>query len=99
MTTSEKEGTTIAGAQQGTPHAGQDRLLGPKDVTGLGSPEPYSGGESSGQTSAAEQRPSEEDIQRGDLGPRGEPGKSDPAQMTPQRDIKTPKSDDPGHAA
>lgn len=44
-------------------------------VTGIGSPQPYSGGESSGQLSDSEQRPSEEDIQRVELGPRGEPGK------------------------
>jgi hypothetical protein len=33
---------------------------------------------------------SEDDIQREQLGPRGVPGKADPAKMTPQRDKKTP---------
>lgn len=100
MTTFEKEKTVIAGAQPANAlRAEQDRLLGPNDVTGLGSPEPYSGGESSGQTSASERRPSEDDIQRGELGPRGEPGKPDPARMTPQREAKTPANIDPGHTA
>ena len=42
---------------------------------------------------------SEEDIQREQLGPRGVPGKESPAKMTPQREKKTPKDVDPGHAA
>jgi hypothetical protein len=42
---------------------------------------------------------SEEDIQREKFGPRGVPGKADPAKMTPQRDKKTPKDVDPGHTA
>jgi hypothetical protein len=42
---------------------------------------------------------SEDDIQREELGPRGVPGKSDPVNMTPQRDKKTPKNVDPGHTA
>lgn len=42
---------------------------------------------------------SEDDIQREQLGPRGVPGKPDPARMTPQRDKKTPKDVDPGHTA
>jgi hypothetical protein len=46
-----------------------------------------------------EPRFSEEDIQREKFGPRGVPGKPDPAKMTPQRDKKTPKSVDPGHTA
>lgn len=100
MAISEKEDTTIVGTQPGNAlREGQDRLLGPNDVTGLGSPATYSGGESSGQTSSSERRPSEEDIQRGELGPRGQPGKADPARMTPQREVKTPKNNDPGHTA
>jgi hypothetical protein len=42
---------------------------------------------------------SEEDRQREQLGPRGVPGKDDPARMTPQREKKTPKNVDPGHTA
>lgn len=42
---------------------------------------------------------SEDDIQREQLGPRGVPDKDDPAKMTPQRDKKTPKHEDPGHTA
>ena len=42
---------------------------------------------------------SEDDIQRERLGPRGVPGKEDPAKMTPQREKKTPKNVDPGHTA
>jgi hypothetical protein len=42
---------------------------------------------------------SEEDIQREEFGPRGVPGKPDPAEMTPQREKKTPKNVDPGHTA
>jgi len=42
---------------------------------------------------------SEEDIQRQKFGPRGVPGKSDPATMTPQRKKKTPENVDPGHTA
>jgi hypothetical protein len=41
----------------------------------------------------------EEDRQREQFGPRGVPGKADPAKMTPQRDKKTPKNIDPGHTA
>ncbi|MDQ8729310.1 hypothetical protein [Bradyrhizobium sp. LHD-71] len=44
-------------------------------------------------------RLSEDDIQRAELGPRGEPGKPDPAQMTPQRRKKMPPDVDPGHTA
>jgi len=40
---------------------------------------------------------SEEDKQRHKLGPRGVPGKDDPARMTPQREKKTPTNPDPGH--
>jgi len=42
---------------------------------------------------------SEDDIQREQFGPRGVPGASDPATMTPQREKKTPKDVDPGHTA
>lgn len=95
-----KDNATIAGSQPaGVLLEGQDRVLGPNNVTGIGSPQPYSGGESSGQLSDSEQRPSEEDIQRAELGPRGEPGKDSPAKMTPQRGKKTPSSNDPGHTA
>jgi hypothetical protein len=44
-------------------------------------------------------RPTEDDIQRAKLGPRGVPGEPDPAKMTPQRDKKTPKNIDPGQTA
>jgi len=44
-------------------------------------------------------RLSEDDMQRAELGPRGEPGKPDPARMTPQRKKKTPSDFDPGHTA
>jgi hypothetical protein len=42
---------------------------------------------------------SEEDIQRDELGPRGVPGKKDPAKMTPQQEKSTSKKVDPGHTA
>lgn len=42
---------------------------------------------------------SEEDKQRAKLGPRGVPGKKDPAKMTPQQEKNTPKTVDPGHTA
>ena len=41
----------------------------------------------------------EDDIQREQLGPRGVPGKPDPARMTPQRQKKTPANPDSGHTA
>jgi hypothetical protein len=44
-------------------------------------------------------RPTEDDIQREKLGPRGVPGEPDPARMTPQRAKKTPKNIDPGQTA
>jgi hypothetical protein len=44
-------------------------------------------------------RLSEDDIQRQQFGPRGVPGKADPAKMTPQRKKKTPSDFDPGHTA
>ena len=42
---------------------------------------------------------SEEDRQREKLGPRGVPGKEDPAKMTPKQEKNTPKKIDPGHTA
>jgi len=44
-------------------------------------------------------RQSEDDMQREQLGPRGVPGKPDPAKMVPQRRKKTPTDFDPGHTA
>ena len=44
-------------------------------------------------------RLTEDDIQRAQLGPRGVPGKADPARMVPQRRKKTPSDFDPGHTA
>jgi len=41
-----------------------------------------------------DRRPSEDDIARQRLGPRGVPGERDPAKMTPARKKKTPS--DPG---
>jgi hypothetical protein len=42
---------------------------------------------------------SEEDKQREKLGPRGVPGKDDPAKPTPQQEKNTSKNPDPGHTA
>jgi hypothetical protein len=45
-------------------------------------------------------RPTEDDLQRERLGPRGVPGEPDPAKMTPSREKKTPKSGEfDGHTA
>jgi len=44
-------------------------------------------------------RQSEDDQQREQFGPRGVPGKPDPAKMVPQRKKKTPSDFDPGHTA
>lgn len=44
-------------------------------------------------------RQSEDDQQREQFGPRGVPGKPDPARMVPQRKKKTPTDFDPGHTA
>lgn len=44
-------------------------------------------------------RLTEDEIQREQLGPRGVPGKPDPAKMVPQRRKKTPSDFDPGHTA
>ena len=47
-----------------------------------------------------EDRPTEDDIARKKLGPRGVPEAADTAKMTPQRDKKTPKSGEfDGHTA
>jgi hypothetical protein len=47
-----------------------------------------------------ESRPTEDDIARQKLGPRGVPNEPDTAKMTPQREVKTPKSGDfDGHTA
>ncbi len=47
----------------------------------------------------AADRPTEDDLQRETLGPRGVPGQPSPAKMTPQRDKKTPRHLEPGHTA
>lgn len=39
-----------------------------------------------------ESRPTEDDIAREKLGPRGIPGQPSPAKMTPQQEKNTPKS-------
>jgi hypothetical protein len=39
-----------------------------------------------------EERPTEDDIARKELGPRGVPGGKDPTKMTPQNEKNTPKS-------
>jgi hypothetical protein len=39
-------------------------------------------------------RPSEDDLARAHLGPRGVPGAPDPVRMTPERPKKTPRFDD-----
>jgi hypothetical protein len=47
-----------------------------------------------------EDRPTEDDIAKEKLGPRGVPGERSPAKMTPQREKKTPKSGSfDGHSA
>lgn len=47
-----------------------------------------------------DERPTEDDIARQKLGPRGVPGGEDTAKMTPQREKKTPKSGSfDGHTA
>jgi hypothetical protein len=42
---------------------------------------------------------SEDDVQRGQLGPRGVPSGPDPAKMTPQSSKETTENVDPGHTA
>ena len=45
-------------------------------------------------------RPTEDQLAREHLGPRGVPGAPDPAKMTPQRKKKTPEAGDfDGHTA
>jgi hypothetical protein len=44
-------------------------------------------------------RPSEDDIARKDLGPRGETDKADTAKMTEDSEQQTPQPLDPGHTA
>jgi hypothetical protein len=44
------------------------------------------------QSVPEESRPTEDDIARKKLGPRGIPNDPDTAKMTPQREVKTPKS-------
>jgi hypothetical protein len=51
------------------------------------------------QTDDGRPRQSEDDQQRAQFGPRGVPGKPDPAKMVPQRKKKTPTDFDPGHTA
>jgi len=47
-----------------------------------------------------EERETEDQIARRELGPRGQPGEPDPAKMTPQRKKKLPKSGEfDGHSA
>ncbi len=45
-----------------------------------------------GDDKREEDRPTEDDMARNKLGPRGVPGGKDTAKMTPQREKKTPKS-------
>ena len=44
-------------------------------------------------------RPTEDDIARQRLGPRGEEGKSDTAKMTEDSELQTPSPLNPGHTA
>ncbi len=44
-------------------------------------------------------RPTEDDIARQHLGPRGEEGKADTATMTEDSALQTPSPLDPGHTA
>jgi hypothetical protein len=46
-----------------------------------------------------DQRQTEDDIARSELGPRGEEGKPDTAQMTEDSRLQTPSPLDPGHTA
>jgi hypothetical protein len=47
-----------------------------------------------------EERETEDQMARRELGLRGEPGEPDPAKMTPQREKKLPKCGDfDGHSA
>jgi len=42
-------------------------------------------------------RPTEDDIARQELGPRGDTAKADTAKMTPDSEKETPSPIDPGH--
>jgi len=44
-------------------------------------------------------RPTEDDIARRDLGPRGKKGGPDTAKMTKDEQLQTPSPIDPGHTA
>jgi hypothetical protein len=46
-----------------------------------------------------EDRPTEDDIARARLGPRGQEGKPDTAAMTEDSKLQTPSPVDPGHTA
>ena len=46
-----------------------------------------------------ETRPTEDDVHREKLGPRGVPGGADAAKMVPQQRKNIPKNDEPGHTA
>jgi hypothetical protein len=74
-------------------------MAGSTDQVALGSANIYQSGESSGQTSSAQPRPSEEDLQREELGPRGIHRQKSPVGITPQREKKTSENNDPGHTA
>lgn len=52
-----------------------------------------------GQLDDRKPRLSEDDMQRALLGPRGVPGKPDPARMTPQQQKNMPNYLDPGHTS
>lgn len=70
------------------------------DMTGLGSPATYDATrQGRRQLDDGKPRQSEEDMQRAQFGPRGVPGREDPARMVPQRKKKTPTDVDPGHTA
>jgi hypothetical protein len=57
------------------------------------------GHKGSGQLGDTKPRLSEDDIQREMFGPRGVPGRPDPARMVPQQEKNIPKDVDPGHTA
>jgi len=44
-------------------------------------------------------RPTEDDIARRQLGPRGTPGRADTAKMTEDAEKQTPSPIDPGHTS
>lgn len=47
-----------------------------------------------------QERPTEDDLARRELGPRGVPGEPDSAKMTPQQEENTPKTGEfDGHTA